>query len=67
MSCSAIFILDLKGKVIISRNYRGDIDMNVIDKFIPILIDTEEEGVQTPIINHDDVTFIFVKYNNIYG
>lgn len=44
MSCSAVFILDLKGKVIISRNYRGDIDMNVIDKFIPRLIDMEEEG-----------------------
>lgn len=41
--------------------------MNVIDKFIPILIDAEEEGMQTPIINHDDATFIFVKHNNIYG
>uniref|UniRef100_A0A1I7SA74 MHD domain-containing protein n=1 Tax=Bursaphelenchus xylophilus TaxID=6326 RepID=A0A1I7SA74_BURXY len=66
MACSAIFILDLKGKVIISRNYRGDIDMNVIDKFIPILVDMEEEGTLTPIINHEDITFAFIKYNNIY-
>jgi len=27
MVASAVFILDLKGKVIISRNYRGDVPM----------------------------------------
>ncbi|VDO42628.1 unnamed protein product, partial [Onchocerca flexuosa] len=46
MSCSAIYILDLKGKVIISRNYRGDIDMSIIDKFMPLLLEREEEGRQ---------------------
>ncbi|KAI6232941.1 AP-1 complex subunit mu-1-I [Aphelenchoides fujianensis] len=66
MACSAIFVLDLKGKVIISRNYRGDIDMNVIEKFIPMLVEMEEEGLQAPIIDHDDATFVFVKYNNVY-
>ena len=34
MACSAIYFLDMKGKVLISRNYRGDIDNSVIDKFI---------------------------------
>ena len=29
---SAIYILDLKGKVLISRNYRGDMPLNIIDK-----------------------------------
>lgn len=53
--------------MIISRNYRGDVDMNVIDKFIPMLIDMEEEGQQLPIIDHPEATFIFIKYNNIYG
>ena len=36
MACSAIYFLDMKGKVLISRNYRGDIDNSVIDKFIGI-------------------------------
>ena len=31
MACSALFFLDLKGKVIISRNYRGDVPMNVAE------------------------------------
>jgi hypothetical protein len=33
MVASALFIMDLKGKIIISRNYRGDIPMTVADKF----------------------------------
>ena len=34
MACSAIYFLDMKGKVLIYRNYRGDIENSVIDKFI---------------------------------
>ncbi len=41
--------------------------MNVIDKFIPRLIEMEEEGMQMPIVDEQDATFIFVKHNNIYG
>jgi len=29
---SAIYILDMKGKTLISRNYRGDMPLNIIDK-----------------------------------
>lgn len=66
MSSSAIFFLDLKGKVLISRNYRGDVDMNAIDKFMPILMDREEEGSLNPILRHSDTTFAFIKFNNLY-
>lgn len=44
MSSSAIFVLDVKGKVLISRNYRGDMDLSCIDKFMPLLMEREEEG-----------------------
>ncbi|KAK2157494.1 hypothetical protein LSH36_190g03021 [Paralvinella palmiformis] len=66
MSASAVFVLDVKGKVLICRNYRGDIDMSVIDKFMPLLMEKEEEGVVTPIIQHGDNTFFYIKYNNLY-
>ncbi|KJH47168.1 adaptor complexe medium subunit family protein [Dictyocaulus viviparus] len=49
MSSSAIFILDLKGKTIISRNYRGDVDMGLIDRFLPLLMDREEDGLASPV------------------
>jgi len=35
MVASAVFIMDLKGKVIISRNYRGDIPMMVSERYLP--------------------------------
>ncbi|XP_002741221.1 AP-1 complex subunit mu-1 [Saccoglossus kowalevskii] len=66
MSLSAVFILDMKGKVLISRNYRGDVDMSVIDKFMPILMDMEEEGQVSPIVVHGETTFMFIQYNNLY-
>ncbi|XP_037036423.1 AP-1 complex subunit mu-1-like [Bradysia coprophila] len=66
MSSSAIYVLDVKGKVLISRNYRGDIDMSVIDKFMPLILEKEEEGVITPILQCTDCTFAYIKSNNLF-
>lgn len=66
MVASAIYILDLKGKVLISRNYRGNIDLNVIEKFMPILGEREDEACLCPILRHQDVNFLFIKCNNLY-
>ncbi|KAG1658004.1 AP-1 complex subunit mu-1 [Nymphon striatum] len=66
MSSSAVYILDVKGKVLISRNYRGDVDMSAIDKFMPLLMEREEEGSIGPLIQHNETTFMYIKYNNLY-
>lgn len=64
MTASAIFITDTKGKVIISRNYRGDVNMNCIDKFSRYLTEEEAEK-QSPVIYQDGVSFIQISHNNI--
>ena len=88
MSSSAIFILDVKGKVkrhftvskssmlqtffdhllqvLISRNYRGDVEMGIIDKFLPLLMEKEEEGNVTPLIQTNDCTFLYIQHQNLY-
>ncbi|KAI8828631.1 Mu homology domain-containing protein [Chytriomyces cf. hyalinus JEL632] len=68
MVLSAVFILDLKGKVLISRNYRGDIAMSSIDKFMPLLMDAEEDELTpSPIVSTDDgITFLYIRHNNLY-
>jgi len=66
MSSSAIFILDTKGKVLISRNYRGDIDATAIDRFMQLIMDKEEEGCVTPVLQSEDTSFAYIKYNNLY-
>lgn len=40
--------------------------MSCIDKFMPLLMEKEEEGSQSPIIQHGYNTYIYIKYNNLY-
>ena len=66
MSMSAIFILDSKGKVLISRNYRGDVEMNVIERFMQLLLEQEDDQNLSPIVQNGDVAFIYIKHTNVY-
>jgi AP-1 complex subunit mu len=66
MACSAIYILDMKGKVLLYRNYRGDIENSVIDKFIGLINDSEDDGTLTPLITTQETTFAYIKHNNLY-
>jgi AP-1 complex subunit mu len=65
MSCSAVFILDAKGKIIINRNYRGDVPMTVAEKFSQYISETEEEDLR-PVVVDNGIMFVYVKYNNLY-
>ena len=47
MTASAVFILDMKGKVIISRNYRGDVPMNCVERFSGHVLEAEEAELKT--------------------
>ncbi|XP_039220235.1 AP-1 complex subunit mu-2 isoform X1 [Crotalus tigris] len=66
MSASAIFILDLKGKPLISRNYKGDVSMSEIDYFMPLFIQKEEDCDLTPVLSHGNVHFLWIKHSNLY-
>ncbi|KAJ3260130.1 AP-1 complex subunit mu-1 [Boothiomyces macroporosus] len=68
MVASAVFILDLKGKVLISRNYRGDIPMPAIEKFMNLIIQGEEDEVTpTPLLSTEDgIHFLYIRHNNLY-
>ena len=53
MVASAIFITDLTGKPLISRNYRGDIPLtSAIEKFASYLLEVEDE-VKKPVFHVD--------------
>merc|ERR1711977_664465 len=45
---SALFFLDLKGKTLLARNYRGDIPMSAVEKFPILLSEAEEESSTVP-------------------
>lgn len=65
MPASAVYMMDLKGKILLSRNYRGDIPMSTSDKFTKH-INEDEESSLTPVITDDGITFVYIKHNNIY-
>lgn len=65
MAASAIFVLDQKGKILISRNYRGDVPMSVASRFISKVLEEDETNIK-PIIEEEGVSYIFVKCNNLY-
>jgi AP-1 complex subunit mu len=37
--------------------------MSCIDKFMSLVMDREEDGNTSPIIQHGNVTFVYIKYN----
>ena len=51
--------------MLISRNYRGDIEMNAIERFMQLLLEKEDESQLSPIFQHGDVAFVYIKYRHL--
>lgn len=64
MVASALFIMDSKGKVIISRNYRGDVPMNVSDRF-SLHIQEKDEMELRPVFTEEGITYVYIKCSNL--
>ena len=64
---SLIAVLDLKGKPIIQRSYRDDVPPSYIERFLPLLLELEEEGQQpTPCITSQGINYMHIRYSNVY-
>ena len=64
MATHAIYFLDTKGKILIFRNYRGDLPQNITQRFMNLLIEEDEVGVK-PILQDDEFSYFYIKYNNL--
>ena len=65
LGCSAIFFLDQKGKIIISRDYRGDVSSVITERFQRKVLELDERTLK-PVFTEKDTTFIWIRVNNIY-
>jgi len=65
MTASAVFVLDAKGKVIISRNFRGDVPMNCVERFSGHVLEADEAD-ERPVWMEHGTTYVYIKYNNLY-
>eukprot|EP01084_Bolivina_argentea_P113293 201948_1 len=68
MVASSIFVTDDRGKILIDRNYRGNVSKSIVaEQFKKILIENEDEYIySSPIIIDKGVAFCFIKYDDIY-
>jgi AP-1 complex subunit mu len=64
MVCSAVFITDLKGKVIVSKNYRGDVPLSVCDRFAQQIQEKDEMELR-PVFTESGITYVYIKCSNI--
>lgn len=49
-----------------SRNYRGDVEMGAIEKFMPLLMEQEDDGNTSPILQREELSYIYIKHMNIF-
>lgn len=67
MLCSALFITDHDGNPIISKSYRGDIPLTVVDKFKHKVSERDVGEPLFPIFTVDDEHhFVFIAHTNLY-
>lgn len=62
---SAIYILDHKGRVLITRSYRADLPINIHDIFNKKLLEYDEYTIKPVLKDKDGNIFFHVNYNNL--
>jgi AP-1 complex subunit mu len=65
LGCSAIYFLDQKGKIIISRDYRGEVSSSITEKFQRKVLELDERLIK-PVFTEKDITYMWIRVNNIY-
>ncbi|KAA8498595.1 AP-1 complex subunit mu [Porphyridium purpureum] len=68
MVASAVFILDSRGKALISRNFRGDVPMNCVGEFRRVAIDVADAHSVKPLnrIEEKGYTFVHIRQEDVY-
>nr|GLL22402.1 AP-1 complex subunit mu-2-like [Ipomoea trifida]GMD86411.1 AP-1 complex subunit mu-2-like isoform X1 [Ipomoea batatas] len=64
---SALFIMDIKGRCLISRDYRGDVSPIQAEKFFNKFVEKEGDiESHGPVCYDSGVTYMFIQHKNIY-
>jgi AP-1 complex subunit mu len=68
MVASAIFILDARGKTLISRDFRGDLPMSAVSEFKRRVVEADDDANLTPFVHVEDkgYTFVYIRHSNVY-
>ncbi|PHT48266.1 AP-1 complex subunit mu-2 [Capsicum baccatum] len=64
-AASALFLLDIKGQVLVWRDFRGDVSSVQAERFFTKLLEKEGDP-QDPVAYDNGVTYMFIQHNNVY-
>ncbi|GHP11311.1 AP-1 complex subunit mu-2 [Pycnococcus provasolii] len=63
---SPVFVLDAKGKPIISRDFRGEVAYSCVERFNMRVAEMESENIPVPpIFLEEEVSFCHISHNNV--
>ena len=62
---SAIYFLDRRGRIIIFRNYRGEVNQDISDNFIQQVLELDEANMK-PTFTINNVHYCWIAHQNIY-
>ncbi|KNA23466.1 hypothetical protein SOVF_024590 [Spinacia oleracea] len=66
-AASALYLLDIKGRVLIWRDFRGDVSAVEAERFFTNLLQKQDDVIsQGPVIYEKGVTYMFVQHKNLY-
>jgi len=63
---SAIFVLDARGRVLIYRDYRGDVSPRHAERFMARLAESEDSGRLPPVLHDDGVSYVHLPHRNVH-
>ncbi|KAG6470738.1 hypothetical protein ZIOFF_071815 [Zingiber officinale] len=64
---SALFLLDIKGRVLIWRDYRGDVSAVQAERFFTKLIEKEgDPESHSPVVFDGGISYTFIQHNNVF-
>ncbi|CAA2976667.1 AP-1 complex subunit mu-2 [Olea europaea subsp. europaea] len=65
--CPTLLLLDINGRVLVWRDYRGDFSAVQAERFFTKLIEKEgDPETQDPVVYDSGVTYMFIQHNNVY-
>ena len=66
--CSSLYILDSNLKTLLMRDWRGDTDPSMVERFVSIVNNAESEADLKPIIYDADIqtSFVYIQHRNLY-
>ncbi|KAG6384778.1 hypothetical protein SASPL_153596 [Salvia splendens] len=64
---SALFVLDIKGRCLISRDYRGNVSTAEVERFFSKHLEKEGDmESHGPICYDNGVSYVFIQHSNVY-